>query len=211
VPDLLPDPATMSELDRALADAAKALDAGNEELAVELFDKAERLEALERDKAAKAAAKAEAKAAAEQAKWDRMAKLIDEGMSGPEAESAAFGRSIDYIIRRDFIRQARSEGHTGRGFDDLVASMHANYVAEQYWKAEAENRSAGIIKNRYLGKYRATDLWTVNENTARKIMTEEMAAWFDRNGGRVTRTAYRNMVLDGTQRFDLAMQGDYLT
>ena len=203
VPDLVPDPATMTPLDRALADATKALEAGDEERAMKLFDEAERLEKIEKDKAARETKQA----AAEQAKWDRMARLIDEGMSGPEAESEAFGRSIDYIIRRDFIQQARSEGHTGKGFDELVASMHANYVAEQYWKAEAETK--GVLKSAYVSKYRATDLWTVNDATARKIMTEEMAQWFDDNGGRVTRSVYKNMILDGSQRFDLDMQRDF--
>jgi hypothetical protein len=198
----------MSPLDRAIAEATKALEAGDEERAMKLFDEADRLEAIEKDKAAREAKKADAKAAAEQAKWDRMAKLIDEGYTGAEAEAEAFGRSLEYIIRRDFIQQARSEGHTGRGFDELVASMHANYVAEQYWKAEEETNGY-VIKNKYIFKYRASDLWTVNDATARKIMTEEMARWFDANGGRVTRSAYKNMILDGTQTFDLAMQRDF--
>ena len=207
--EVVPDPATMDPVDRTIAEALKALEDGDDERAGELFDEASRLEreakAVE-DRKAKAE---EAKARKEQAKYERMAQLMDQGVSGPEAEAEAFGRSIDYIRRRDFMKSAREDGYTGKGFDDLMTAVHARYVAEQYIQAEDATR-ARMVRSKYDLSFDPKNLWTVNEATARKVMSPEMAEWFDRNGGRITKAMYRKAILGGLDKFDNAMVEDFL-
>ena len=200
--------AELDELDQTIADAMDALEAGDETLAATLFDKAEKLEAAQKAKAAKVAAKQAADDATRAAKYERVGQLIDEGYTPAQAEAEVFNVSVESIIRRDFILKARSEGHQGAGFDELLTSVYRRQVEEWYWKAEAE--VGVLIKSRYIGKFDDRKLWTVNEATARKVMSDEMAAWFDANGGRVTRATYRDSILSGSDTFDTAMQRDFL-
>ena len=194
-----PPPSRLSPLDAAIAQAQSAMERGDYDAADRLFAKAERIDAAE--KAKEAAAKKQS---------GKILKLIDEGWNAAEAEAEVTGSNAESIRRRDFIAKARSEGHPGRGFDDLVASVHAEFAAEQYFRSEVETRGAGAIKPKYSARYRATDLWLVNDATARKIMTPEMAEWFDTNGGRVTRDVMKRAILSGSDVFDTTQRQDYL-
>ena len=202
------------DIDRLTSDALAALEAGDDNLADSLFERARQLELAAEAKTERAAKAAQRRAARREAadieKSTRVNELIDQGWRPDEAESQVYGRSVESIRRRDFIARARAEGHSGAGFDELLTQMHANYAAEQYWRADAGLRSAGAIRPQYLGKYSPVDLWKLNDATARKVMTEEMAAWFDANGGRVTRDVYRQTILDGSDVFDTLMQQDFL-
>jgi hypothetical protein len=198
------------EIDRLTSDALAALEAGDDNLADSLFERARKLELAAEAKATRAAKVTARRELAEQQKQDRVGELIDQGWRPDEAESQVYGRSVESIRRRDFISRARAEGHSGAGFDELLTQMHAKYVAEQYWRAESGLRGAGAIRPQYLARYSAADLWKLNDATARKVMTEEMAGWLDANGGRVTRQVYRQSILDGSEVFDMAMQQDFL-
>lgn len=212
VADVLNSPG--DDIDRLTSDALAALEAGDDTLADSLFERARQLELAAEAKAERAAKAAQRRAARREAadrdKQDRVGALIDQGWRPDEAEAQVYGRSVESIRRRDFIARARADGHSGAGFDELLTQMHAQYAAEQYWRAESVLRSAGAIRPQYSGRYSPLDLWKVNDATARKIMTEEMAAWLDANGGRVTRQVYRDSVLDGSNVFDVAMQQDFL-
>ena len=201
------------EIDRLTSDALAALESGDDNLADTLFERARQLELAAEAKAERAAKSAQRRAARREAvdreKSTRVGELIDQGWRPDEAEAEVYGRSLEFIRRRDFIARARAEGHTGAGFDELVTQMHANYAAEQYWKAEAATNYS-VIRSSYNGKFNSQDLWKVNDATARKVMTEEMAAWFDANGGRVTRQIYRQSILDGSEVFDTVLQQDFL-
>jgi len=196
--------ASVSKLDQVLADANAALEAGEFDRADKLFAKAEKLEVAETAKAAKQAAKTAAEEATKQAEIDRVIALVESGWDAAEAEAEVYGVTVESIRRRDFINQSRRDGHVGAGFDELLTSVFSDWAAAQYYKAEAE--TLGVLKNQYVGKYSALDLWKVNEATARKIMTEEMARWFDDQGGRVTRDIFRQSVLDGSGVFDTSQQ-----
>lgn len=200
--------ADLSELDQTIADAMAALENGDEALAGTLFDRAEKLETAQKAKAARKAAKQAAADADRAAKYDRVGELIDQGYTPAQAEAEVFNVSVESIWRRDFILQARSDGHQGAGFDELLTSVHKGMVEEWFWKAEAE--VSVMIKSRYIGKFDPMKLWSVNEATARKVMSEEMAAWFDANGGRITRSVYRDSVLSDADAFDTNMTSDFL-
>lgn len=193
-----PAPSTLPPVDAAIAQAEAAMERGDFDAAGRLFDKAARLEAAEK-----------AKEAATRAQSDKIIGLIEQGWDPAEAEAEVTGNSPEGIRRRDFIAKARKDGHAGKGFDELLASVHAQYVAEQYYRSEQETR--GALKSAYVGKYHPRDLWKVNDATARKIMTPEMAGWFDRNGGRITRDVMKRAILSGSDVFnDTKGREDYL-
>ena len=154
------------------------------------------------------AAKADEKAAAQSA---QILKLIDEeGWDPAEAESEVTGKSVESIRRRDFITQSRAEGHAGAGFDDLLSSVHQRMIDELAIAAE-DATNGYMVKRQYMLKVSPKQLWSVNDATARKWMSDEMAAWFDENG-RLTRSTLREMILSGSysaQRFARSNQ-DYL-
>jgi hypothetical protein len=73
----------------------------------------------------------------------------------------------------------------------------------------AENATRGkMVRTRYELQVSAKQLWSVNDATARKWMSEEMAAWFDENG-RLTRSSLREMILSGNYARRATSQ-DYL-
>ncbi|ASR85021.1 MuF-like minor capsid protein [Mycobacterium phage PhelpsODU] len=185
-------------LDEIEAELSAAIEVGDEDLQNRLIDEMERVEARENAAAAKASAKAAEKEAATRAKWDRMGELMDQGYDEVEAEAEAFGLDYEFIVRRNFMRDARADGHTGKSFEELLYWVFQERVTEQYWAAE-EATNGVMLKKKYGAGSRHIDprkLWSVNETTARKWMSEEMAQWFDENG-RVTKAELREAILNG--------------
>ncbi len=205
-----PKPRTYDEVE---ADFQAAIEAGDDAAIDRLADELEAVAAAEA-KAAERAAKAKARReAADMAKWDKVGELIDQGYDPLEAESDVFGKSMDKLRRRDFIAQARADGHRGAGFDELLTSVYNERISELV--IEAENATRGVLFNRQamnrLGVMNldARKLWTANEATARSLMSEELAAWFDANG-RLTKSAMREMILDGRDTWRSSMTSDFL-
>jgi hypothetical protein len=171
----------------------------------------DRVDALERKAAARAAAAEERKIAKTNAQADEIVRLIDtEGWDPAEAEAHVTGRSVESIRRRNFIAAARADGHTGAGFDELVGSVHDRMVGELALDAEAATNGY-MVKRQYHLTVNPKKLWSVNDATARKWMSEEMAAWFDQNG-RLTRPILREMALRGEYSIGkfTAQNQDYL-
>lgn len=198
-------------VDDALADMQAAVAAGDYDAIDKFAAEAEKLEARDNAAAAKKAAKEAAKSAAEQAKIDRMLELIDrEGWHPDEAEAEAYGISVEKVRRQNFIRNARADGHVGRGFDELIGWKHQELAAEAYFEAEAATNGR-MLKRKYegAGTADARQLWTMSDAKVREVASEEMLAWFDQHG-RLTRQALRAAVLDGTTLWRNPMGEDYL-
>lgn len=208
-----PETEKLSRLDRVLAQATQALEAGDSDKADKLFAKAFAIEDAEKARAQRAVLrKAQTDAAKEnleREKSDRVYLLIEAGNDPAEAEAEVYGLSVEYIRRRDFIAQARRDGFVGKGFDELVGAVHADMAAAQYWRAEDDTRGV-MLKRKYFGKFHPSNLWTVNDATARKVMSDEMAEWFDQNGGRITKSIMRKSILAGGTAYDMSRQTDYL-
>jgi len=181
-----------SPVDRAARELEEAIATGDDDRIGAAADALERAENAER----KAAQAAERKARKANEQADEIVGLIEQGWEPAEAESHITGKSVESIRRRDFITQARTEGHTGAGFDDLISSVHNERVNEMYLAAESATNGY-MVKRAYELKVSPKMLWSVNDATARKWMSDEMAAWFDENG-RLTRPILRQMVLDGS-------------
>ncbi|AYD84589.1 minor capsid protein [Mycobacterium phage Paito] len=234
------DRAGESELDRAVREFEEALATGDEALIERTAAAMERAEKAELAAAERKAKAAERRAASRNADQDRILELIEAGEDPQLAEaevltSNADGRRrvkkvmaenpsfseesarrvvhnhiLERIRRRDFMAQARADGHSGRGFDDLLDSVFARRVDELY--IEAENATRGqMVKSKYQLTFDPKRLWYVNDATARKYMSEELGNWFDENG-RLTRPIMRQMILDGSTNFNsyTVLVGDYV-
>ncbi|KXP00897.1 hypothetical protein [Tsukamurella pseudospumae] len=195
---------TITELEDAVAALS---DPSDENIA--RFEKAEA--AAQKAADAHAAEKARAQARRDKdrrSKQDAMDTLIEKGYQPDEAEAEAFGRPVERIRRREAIATARAEGATVRGFDDAVRALHTTAIAEQYDATEGGTVQGYRLKSKYQHLSEMV-LWTSNDATARKYMTDEMAEWFDQNG-RITRQVVRDSWLAGRGgNFDTTQQGYY--
>ncbi|AEK07970.1 MuF-like minor capsid protein [Mycobacterium phage Anaya] len=205
-----PKPAKRT-FDDVEAEFQAAVEAGDDAAIEALTAEMEKLEAAEKKAAERAAAKAAAKQAETEAKTDRLLELIEQGWDPAEAESEAFGLSVEFIRRRDFMAEARAAGHEGRSFDELLGWVFEERITEAYFAAEDATRGQ-MLKRRYGPDGKNVDprkLWTLNETTARKYMSEEMAEWFDQHG-RITRAGLKEAVLSGSGNWRNAMTSDFL-
>ncbi|ARQ95446.1 head maturation protease [Mycobacterium phage Shandong1] len=195
-------------LEQIEAELSAAIETGDEARIDALVEEMETVEARERVAAEKAAAAEAAKLAEDQAKVDRMLELIEQGWDEAEAESEVYGLSVEQIRRRNFMAEARADGHTGKGFDELLRSRFEEMAAEQYWAAEAATNGF-LLNRRHEGKVDPRKIWTVNETTARKWMSDELAGWFDEHG-RITYAGLREAILSGRGNWRNAMTADFL-
>ncbi|ASR77942.1 head maturation protease [Mycobacterium phage Bella96] len=209
-PAAAPKPAKRT-LDDVEAEFQAAVEAGDDVAIDALVAEMEKLEAVEKKAAERAAAKAAAKQAELEVNTDRMLELIEQGWDPAEAESEAFGLSVEFIRRRDFMAEARAAGHEGRSFDELLGWVFEERITEAYFAAEDATHGQ-MLKRAYGPGGRNIDprkLWTLNETTARKYMSEEMAAWFDEHG-RITRAGLKEAVLSGSGNWRNPMTADFL-
>lgn len=185
-----------SPVDRAARELEEAIESGDDARIGAAADALELAEDAERKAAAKAARVADRKAREVNEQSDRIVGLVEQGWDPAEAEAEVTGKSVEFIRRRDFIAQSRAEGHTGAGFDELLTAVHDRAVIDAALEAEAATNGY-MVKRAYELKVNPKQLWSVNDATARKWMSDEMAEWFDQNG-RLTRPILREMILSGS-------------
>lgn len=108
------------------------------------------------------------------------------------------------IRKREFVRASSFKGN---GFEDTLKNEFAHLVEQAYMQAEDATNGVMIRKG---SKFDSKQLWYCNDATARRHMSEEMAAWFDEHG-RLTLPVLREMVLSGENFANLTvMNQDYL-
>ena len=202
VPAPAPAAPVVSEtpMDRALRELNEAVASGDDDRVERAAVALEELETAERKADEQKARRRERaynrRADAANAQADRILELIEQGYEPAEAEAEVSGKSVESIRRRDFMASARAEGHQGTSFEQLVSSAYYRRVNELV--LEAENATNGyMLKSKYEGKGNVKELWTGSDKRARELMTDEMAAWFDENGGRLTRQIFKQMILSG--------------
>ena len=209
-------------IQKAVDDFEAAVATGDDDAidyAAQVMDAVERAETERREKAdaqlakvaeknARLRARRQAEAEAEQrAIYDEIAELVDDESSiaeyhQAEAEVVArrTGKDVNDVLvsirKREFMRTAEVKGN---GFEDTVKAVFRYEVHKAFQLAEAETN--GFMLNRASeGKFDPLQLWYCSDAQARKVMSEEMANWFDANG-RITLPVMRQMILDGDDNF----------
>lgn len=196
------------------ADMHAAIAAGDDDLIDAFADELEAAEKAEKAKAARAAKKEAAEAAAQARRLDeidaQVERLVAQGYTQRQAYEEIFDQNTESMARSEFIDAARSNGHQGRGFEELLASVHREMVMEEYLQCSDFCRGASVLKPQYIGRS-PLDLWKVQDSEARKMMSTEAKEWFDQNG-RLTKKSLREAILDGDQLWNRPRSGgeDYL-
>lgn len=211
-PDSLDDwwgdepPAPLSESDRLVEEFTQALTDNPDITEDELIAWEQRIaDAEAREQAAQSAKDKQIEV------WRQIDELVDDtGMDYDQAEAQVTGKTIEQLRRSRFVDQAINDGVLGAdgGFEAALKSVHDNMVAEWYLAAE-EATNGHLVRRASIDKFDPSMFWSVNDATARKHMSDELAAWFDENGGRVTRNDLRAMIDAGEYTIQ-RRRGDYL-
>jgi hypothetical protein len=158
---------------------------------------ARKAEADRQKRAAARAAKREAKYADLDAEYDRRLAAGDD----PESAYAdVFGVSVEQQRRDQAIASLRSNGYSGRNFEELSRAAYRDYVEETYFHAEAATR--GRLLNGTRGNLDTRDtrkLFTGTEAYARANASEELLTYWQQHG-RLTFTDYQSSLLGGALR-----------
>lgn len=123
-----------------------------------------------------------------------------EGITYEEALAQVQGLDLEQVHRREFVAQGKREGLVSTSFGDMLDELHRRFVFD--WELMAEEVTNGqMIKAAYRNSATPDMLWRVNDVTARKYMSDEMAEWFDENG-RITKADLERMIEAGEITFD---------
>lgn len=120
------------------------------------------------------------------------------GVTYEEALAQVQNLDVEQVRRREFVADAKNHGLTSTNYGDLLSELHRRNVLD--WMLQAEDDCRGQLLKPYhreKGEFEHTALWEVNDNTARKYMSDEMAEWFDENGGRITKADLERMIEGG--------------
>lgn len=120
------------------------------------------------------------------------------GVTYEQALAEVQNLDVDQVRRREFVAEARNHGLTSTNYGDLLSELHRRNVLD--WMLQAEDDCRGQLLKPYYrdkGGFDHTALWEVNDVTARKYMSDEMAEWFDEHGGRITKADLERMIEGG--------------
>lgn len=137
--------------------------------------------------------------------WEQAEQLADErGISYEQALAEVQDLDLDQVHRRDFVARAKREGLVSTNHADLVSELHRRFTLD--WVIMCETDCNGqLLKPRYRdleGGFTADMLWSVNDVTARKYISDEAALWFDEIGARITKADLESMIDAGLITFD---------
>ena len=143
---------------------------------------------------------------AERRRFELMEQAEDkaeaEGISYEQALAELQDLDLDQLRRREFVTRSKEQGLVSTTYSDLLDELHHRLAFD--WLLMAEEQTNGQLLNRISRDRRifdAQDLWRVNDQTARKHMSPEMAEWFDQNG-RITKSDLERMIEAGLDVFD---------
>nr|DAL46612.1 MAG TPA_asm: minor capsid component [Caudoviricetes sp.] len=129
-------------------------------------------------------------------------KAQAEGISYEQALAELQGFDLEQLRRREFVARAKTEGLSSTNFADLLDELHRRLAFDWLLMAESETRGHMLSRQtQAAGEFDESMLWRVNDATARRHMSDEMAAWFDANG-RITKGDLERMIEAGLDVFD---------
>jgi hypothetical protein len=208
--------ASDADIEAALQSALAEDHPGADRIITEL-DRRDSLPMLEAQRAerrrlaveAQRAKRADTRAAAMQAKAGEVTRRIDAGEDPRSAYADVMGVSIEKQLKAEAFQRLKASGSRGDTLDQMIRSDYNDEVY-RLWNA-AEDDCRGQLLNREGEAWNAKhadrpglqidplDLFTGPEKRARKWASDELKAWWDRNG-RPTLEQYRAQVISGTQK-----------
>ena len=108
--------------------------------------------------------------------------LLDSGADEEEAIAEAYGISIDRQRRQHAIATLRGEGYSGKGLDTLARQSFRDHLYRQWLAAEKATRGTLLTRQAQAAGIDPRSLFSGPESRARKHASEELKAWWDRNG-----------------------------
>ena len=182
-----PDPAHMSDtdLETALMDemARPDFDQGwIDRLAREMDRREAEQQAREE---ARARNRERARARREQRDAERAQRiqdLLDDGWPEEEAVAEVLGTSVERQRRARAIAELRSEGYTGKGFEDLARQAYKDYVYRAWLAAEDATRGQLVTREGQAQGIDPASLFYGSEARARRWASDELKAWWDEHG-----------------------------
>ncbi|WP_052684576.1 phage minor capsid protein [Lentzea aerocolonigenes] len=109
-------------------------------------------------------------------------RLIADGIDDEDAWAQVTGTTVEKLHREDAIRRLRADGYTGRGFDELARASYRDYVAEQFWQAEADTNGYLLNNAGEAAGIDPRELFTGPVRRARKWASDELLGWWDDHG-----------------------------
>lgn len=208
----LPGPAAGEETASAAEDAALErpdyLAATDDELASFLSDAATAgdedeidriLAELDRRDGAAGAEQHTGMSAEEHAQDAEYHRLISEGRSAEDAFEQVYGAGKEASRTGEVITQLRSEGYTGRNFDELTQAVFKEEAERMYWLAEQQTNGYLLNKTAERAGIDPRSLFTGQEARARKYASDELLGFWQQYT-RVTVDDIRAGMLGGTMR-----------
>lgn len=166
-------------------------------------------ETRKKNRAQQATADRRARKEAKQAA--HLSELLDSGMDEEEAVAEAYGISIDRQRRNRAIADLRGQGYTGAGVDELGRKAYRDHVYRQWLAAENDTRGVLVTREGQAAGVDPASLFTGSEARARKWASEELKAWWDKNG-RMTFAEWKaHLLADSTaaRRHRETQRGDF--
>lgn len=207
------------QLDTAMQDALGAEDWDRfEELSAEADRRDQERRAAEAEQAAKQARREadqqrreDRRVAQEEERAAEYERLLEQGYGEEEAVSQAYGITVEQQRRESAILSLRDQGYRGSSFDDLARQSYKDKLASDYWAAEDATNGYLLSREGENKGIDPRDLWTNNEQFARRWASAELREWWDRNG-RVTFAEWKAQLLGDVAAAGRAQaqRGDFL-
>lgn len=140
-------------------------------------------------------------------------ELLDSGVDEEEAIADAYGISVERQRRQHAIATLRGEGYSGKGLDTLARQSFRDHIYRQWLAAEKATRGTLLTRQGQAAGVDPRSLFSGPESRARKHASEELKAWWDRNG-RITFGEWKaNLMADSAagRRLREASGGDFHT
>ena len=109
-------------------------------------------------------------------------ELLDSGMDEEEAIAESYGISVERQRRQHAIATLRGEGYRGKGLDALARQSFRDHLYRQWLAAEKATRGTLLTRQAQAAGIDPRSLFSGPESRARKHASEELKAWWDRNG-----------------------------
>ncbi|QDM57314.1 head morphogenesis [Gordonia phage Tangerine] len=133
---------------------------------------------------------------------ERADALAEErGIPYEQALGELQGLDPDQVRRREFVAEGKRQGLVSTSYQAMLDEAHNNLSFDMLLLCEAATNGQTLKPYSRDSGFAADMLWKVNDNTARKHMSDEAALWFDENG-RITKADLNAMIEDGRWAFD---------